>query len=79
MPISYLGFSKIHKYYKNINLNPKLIVSAVGIDMTLFQFGQQIRVINQNISVLNMADALKTQNNLMPVIKKAIVFYHGIF
>lgn len=31
MPISYLeGFSKIDKYYKNLNLNPKLIVSAVG-------------------------------------------------
>jgi len=31
MPISYLeGFSKIDAYYRNINLNPKLIVSAVG-------------------------------------------------
>ena len=80
MPISYLeGFSKIHKYYKNINLNPKLIVSAVRDRYDSFSIWAANKIDKSKYFCTEHGGCTEDTEQFDARNKKAIVFFMEFF
>ena len=80
MPVSYIeGFQEIDNYCKNIKLNPKFIISAVGDKNDSFAIWIANNIGKSKYFALNMAVPKKILSILMLEIKRRIVFIMEFF